>query len=369
MKRLFYKQIHYKTVDINTAAPHAPTASVLLIYTGGTLGMVHDEASQSLVPFDFEQILDKVPEMGRLGIKLTVIAFNQLIDSANVSPAHWIALATLIEENYNRYNGFVIVHGTDTMAYSASALSFLLENLNKPVIFTGAQLPIGAVRTDARENLITALEIAAARKEGRPVVPEVCIYFNNLLLRGNRAKKVESAQFGAFESRNYEPLAEAGIRISFNNKLIKPYQPYSELNVYKKLDSRVGILKLFPGISLDLVEAILSVPGQRGVVLETYGSGNAPTDNLFIQALKNAIDRGLVILNVSQCNGGTVNQGRYETSRMLAEIGVISGGDITAEAAMSKLMFVLAHYQDPAQIVKKLTTPLAGEMSRQALPS
>lgn len=363
MKRLYYKKIHYKTITINTSAPKPADASILVIYTGGTLGMVFDEVDKHLVPFDFGQILEKIPELSQFGFNLTVISFNQLIDSANVSPAHWIALATLIEENYTKYNGFVIIHGTDTMAYSASALSYLLENLNKPVILTGAQLPIGAVRTDARENLITALEIAAARKDGRPIVTEVCIYFNNKLLRGNRAKKVESAQFGAFESSNYPPLAECGIRIDYNNLVIKPYQPFSTLKVYKKMDTRVAIIKLFPGIGSEMIECILNLPNLKGVVLETYGSGNAPTESWFIETLKRAIDKGIIIFNVSQCNGGTVMQGRYETSKALMQIGVLSGGDITTEAATTKLMFLLAHDESYGDIKRSLTRAIRGEMS------
>lgn len=363
MKRLFYKQVHYKQIDINTAAPKAPGASILVIYTGGTLGMVNDPNGNGLVPFDFEQILQKIPEISRFEFQLRVISFNQLIDSANVTPAHWIALATLIEENYQQFNGFVIIHGTDTMAYSASALSFLLEDLNKPVIFTGAQLPIGAVRTDARENLITALEIAAARKDGRPVVSEVALYFNNQLLRGNRARKVESTHFGAFESRNYPPLAESGIRITYNNASLKPFQPFDTLTVYKKMDTRVSILKLFPGINKNMVEPILHIPNLRGLVLETYGSGNAPTDTWFLDLLKNAVERGIIIYNVSQCFGGTVSQGRYETSKMLQNVGVIGGADITTEAAMTKLMFLLANYHDPADVKKRLGKSIRGELS------
>lgn len=364
MKRLFYKQVHYKQIDISTSSESKVNASsIMVIYTGGTLGMVYDQEGKSLVPFDFEQILDKIPEISRFEFNLRVISFNQLIDSANVSPAHWIALATLIEENYQQYNGFVIIHGTDTMAYSASALSFLLEDLNKPVIFTGAQLPIGAVRTDARENLITALEIAAARKDGRPVVSEVCVYFNNQLLRGNRARKVESTHFGAFESRNYPPLAESGIRITYNYASLKPYQPFNTLTVFKKMDTRVAILKLFPGINRYMVEAVLTIPNLRGVVLETYGSGNAPTESWFLDLIKAAVERDIYILNVSQCFGGTVMQGRYETSRMLQNIGVISGGDITTEAAMTKMMFLLANYDDPADIKRRLSRSIRGELS------
>jgi len=352
----------YNTIAVKKSDdPRA--SSVMVLYTGGTLGMVFEEKAQTLVPFDFEQILNQIPEINKFNFSLTVISFHQLIDSANVKPEHWISMATVIEKYYDQYHGFVVIHGTDTMAYSASALSYLLEDLNKPVIFTGAQLPIGAVRTDARENLITALEIAAARRDGRPIVPEVCIFFNNRLLRGNRAKKVESAQFRAFESKNYPYLATCGIRIDYDFNVIKPYQPYSRLKVYKKMDNRVTILKLFPGITAETVKAILEIPDLRGLVLETYGSGNAETSPWFIAILKNAIDKGMLIYNVSQCNGGTVTQGRYETSRHLQEIGVLSGGDCTTEAAITKLMFLLGNQEFPSDSRRYLVRAIRGEMS------
>jgi L-asparaginase len=352
----------HKTIQVKTSSdPKA--ASVMLIYTGGTLGMVFNEDAQTLVPFDFEQILSQIPEINKFNFNLTVTSFHKLIDSANVHPSHWIAMASLIEEHYDNFHGFVIIHGTDTMAYSASALSYLLEDLNKPVIFTGAQLPIGAVRTDARENLITALEIAAARRDGKPVIPEVCIFFSNKLLRGNRAKKVESAQFRAFESKNYPALATCGIKIDYDFNVIKPYQPYSRLKVYKKMDSHVTILKLFPGISKETVEAIINIEGLRGLVLETYGSGNAETSTWFIDILRKAINSGIMIYNVSQCNGGTVTQGRYETSKHLQEIGVLSGGDLTTEAAITKLMFLLANQESPTDAKRYLVRAIRGEMS------
>jgi L-asparaginase len=352
----------HKTFQVKTSSdPNA--SSVMLIYTGGTLGMVFNEDAQTLVPFDFEQILSQIPEINKFNFNLTVTSFHKLIDSANVRPDHWIEMASLIEENYDNFHGFVIIHGTDTMAYSASALSYLLEDLNKPVIFTGAQLPIGAIRTDARENLITALEIAAARRDGRPVIPEVCIFFSNKLLRGNRAKKVESAQFRAFESKNYPALATCGIKIDYDFNVIKPFQPYSKLKVYKKMDSRVTILKLFPGISKEAIEAILTIEGLRGVVLETYGSGNAETSSWFIESLHKAIVSGIVIYNVSQCNGGTVMQGRYETSKHLQDIGVLSGRDLTTEAAITKLMFLLANQQNISDAKRYLMRSIRGEMS------
>lgn len=325
--------------------------------------MVHEPDSGTLVPFDFEQILLQIPEIDKFDFSLTVISFPRLIDSANMQPSQWAAMAEIIGENYGDYDGFVIIHGTDTMAYSASALSFLLEDLNKPVILTGAQLPIGAIRTDARENLITALEIAAARRDGRPVVTEVCIFFNNKLLRGNRARKTESAQFRAFESKNYPALATAGIRIDYDYNSIKPYQPYGNLIVHQAMDNRVVFLKLFPGIMPEAVKAILDIPDLRGLVLESYGSGNAMTSEWFIEMLKEAIARGLIILNVSQCYGGTVTQGRYETSRHLKDIGVLGGGDCTSEAALTKLMYLLANVDNPADIRRFLVRSIRGEMS------
>jgi L-asparaginase len=325
--------------------------------------MVNDPFSGTLVPFDFEQILHQIPEIDKFDFSLTVISFHQLIDSANMQPAHWATMAGIIGAHYEDYDGFVIIHGTDTMAYSASALSYLLEDLNKPVILTGAQLPIGAIRTDARENLITALEIAAARRDGRPVVTEVCIFFNNKLLRGNRARKTESAQFRAFESKNYPALATAGIRIDYDYNAIKPYQPYAKLQVHQRMETRVVFLKLFPGISPEVLKAVLGIPGLKGLVLETYGSGNAQTSPWFIELLKKSIESGLVILNVSQCYGGTVTQGRYETSRHLREIGVLGGGDCTSEAALTKLMYLLANVENPADVRRFLVRSIRGEMS------
>jgi L-asparaginase len=352
----------YKCIRVKSKRDQS-AAALLLIYTGGTLGMVNDALSGTLVPFDFEQILNQIPEIDKFDFSLTVISFHQLIDSANMQPAHWATMAGIIGAHYQAYDGFVIIHGTDTMAYSASALSFLLEDLNKPVILTGAQLPIGAIRTDARENLITALDIASARRDGRPVVTEVCIFFNNKLLRGNRARKTESAQFRAFESKNYPALATAGIRIDYDYNAIKPYQPYGNLIVHQAMDSRVVFLKLFPGIMPEAVKAILDISGLRGLVLESYGSGNAMTAGWFIQMLKAAIGRGLIILNVSQCYGGTVTQGRYETSRHLKEIGVLGGGDCTSEAALTKLMYLLANVENTADIRRFLVRSLRGEMT------
>lgn len=348
-----------KKININTATPAKPQSKVLIIYTGGTFGMAHD-TNGVLVPFDFSLILEHLPSLRNLSLDLTVISFDNPIDSSNIQPEHWQQIAKLIFENYESQDGFVVLHGTDTMAFTASALSFMLQGLAKPVIITGAQLPISETRSDARENLITALEIAAAKKEGLAIIPEVCIYFDDELLRGNRSKKVESMHFDAFESENYPALAKAGVMIDYNEKVIG--QPGTELKLLSKLDPSITILKLFPGITMATVNAVTSIPNLKAIVLETFGSGNAPTSPEFLKLLSGAIKKEVIILNISQCPGGMVVQGKYETSRDLQEIGVLSGGDMTTEAAVTKLMVLLGEYGS-AKTKRLIGISLAGEIT------
>jgi L-asparaginase len=354
----------YNKIHINPISPEPTNGSVLVIYTGGTLGMVYERKGNQLVPFDFQQIIERVPEISRLDFDITFLSLPEPIDSSNMNPEIWIELAGIIEANYGQYDSFVILHGTDTMAYTASALSYLLENLNKPVILTGAQLPIGVARSDARENVITALELAAAKnKAGYPIITEVCIYFNSVLLRGNRSKKRESSDFNAFHSENYPPLATAGVRIEYNLPYIKLIEENQTLKVHKRLDNQVAFLKMFPGISQQVVESIFSIAGLKGIVLETYGAGNATTDSWFLNAISSAIEKDIIIYNVSQCDGGRVSQGQYQTSKFLKQVGVVSGSDITAEAAITKMMYVFGKEKDPKKCIDLLARPLRGEMS------
>ncbi|MDH5367169.1 MAG: asparaginase [Cyclobacteriaceae bacterium] len=353
--------MEYRELRIDTASPNPPLASILLLYTGGTMGMVKDDKG-ILVPFNFEHILEYIPSLKTFELEIKVIAFEKPIDSSNVSPDHWSIMGHIIKD-HAEFDGFVILHGTDTMAYTASALSYMLVGLNKPVILTGAQLPITVPRTDARENLITAIEIASAKENGKPIVSEVCIYFDSVLLRGNRTRKVESMHFDAFESENYPPLAEAGIVIDYNKKVMLQMNKEKSLTFNHLFDERVVILKIFPGINKHIVHRILSCKEVKGIVLETYGSGNAPTASWFIEEIKQAIDNEVLILNVSQCLGGEVMQGRYETSKQLEEVGVLSGGEITTEAAITKLMFLLSNCKTYSELKQKIVLPLCGEIN------
>lgn len=336
--------------------------SILIIYTGGTIGMVHDPVTGSLVPIDFRHISDHVPELRKFGYDLQSVSFNPVKDSSNIDPGVWVKMSEIIEENYNKFDGFVVLHGTDTMAYTASALSFMLENLRKPVILTGSQLPIGLLRTDGKENLITAIEIAAAKGNGGPTVPEVCIYFDNKLTRGNRTTKMSAEHFDAFYSPNYPPLAEVGLHLKYFNNLISYPEKDQKLLIHKTFDTNVAILKLFPGINRKLVQAIIKTEGLRGLIIETFGSGNAPTYQWFLDDLKHYIDNGGIILNVTQCHGGSVEMGLYETSREMLAAGVVSGKDITSEASVTKLMHLLGICSSREEIVKCLSKSLAGEI-------
>jgi L-asparaginase len=331
---------------------------ILLIYTGGTIGMMKDPESGTLRSFNFEELSKQAPELKRFAYTLDVHSFNPIIDSSNMQPEVWVRIAELIGKSYDGYDGFVILHGSDTMAYTASALSFMLEGLGKPVVLTGSQLPVGEIRTDARENLVTAIEIAASDK---PLVPEVCIYFDYKLYRGNRASKYNSVKFEAFQSVNYPALAEAGVHIRYNTQAIMTVGE-NTLKVHTKLDTSVGLLKLFPGISEAFVKAVLQTPGMKALVLEAFGSGNAPTDSWFIDALKSAAEKGIIIFDVTQCGGGTVELGLYETSATLRKIGVIGGSDITTESAIAKLMYLLGKGLPKNEIETLLQQSLRGEM-------
>jgi L-asparaginase len=338
------------------------TPTLLIIYTGGTIGMVKDPVSGALQPYHFEDIYKLMPVLRNFDYVLQSVSFDPLIDSSNVTPSFWVKLATVIEENYEKYDGFVVLHGTDTMSYSASMLSFMLENLGKPIIFTGSQLPMGVVRTDGRDNFINAIEIAAARIGDKPLVPEVAIYFENKLMRGNRTSKFNAENFNAFLSGNYPPLAEVGVHIKYNTEmLLKP--GLDKLKVHKKLDNSVIILKLYPGIAEIVVKSALHIPGLKAVILETYGAGNAPTDDWFIKALTEAIQKGIIIYNVTQCKGGAVDMGKYETSMKLSEIGVIGGSDITTESAIAKMMFLLGQGFENDEIKKLLQVSMRGELT------
>jgi len=339
------------------------SASVLLIYTGGTIGMIEDAKSGELRPFDFKALSNQIPELSRIDVRLSSLSFKEPIDSSNMNPAVWSKLAGMIADNYEKFDGFVILHGSDTMSFTASALSFMLGNLRKPVVLTGSQLPIGVIRTDGKENLITAIEIAAAREKNQAKVPEVCIYFEYKLYRGNRTFKYNSQHFDAFRSPNYPALAEAGVSITYHPTAIR--QPgKGKLEVALELENDITVLKLFPGISKKITASILSTPGIKAVILETFGAGNASTEEWFIEELRKTIKRNVIVLNITQCQEGKVIQGMYETSSHLKKIGVISGADMTFESAVTKLMSLLGRNMSKKQIEKALQDDLRGELSK-----
>ncbi len=339
-------------------------SAILLIYTGGTIGM--KENGHGLVPFDFSQILDEVPELQKFTFKIDSYTFDPLIDSSDVEPGMWKDLACLIKEKYEDYDGFVVLHGTDTMAYSASALSFMLDNLAKPVIFTGSQLPVGSLRTDGKENLVSAIEVASARdSRGRAMVPEVAIYFNSQLIRGNRATKVNATAFDAFRSPNCPPLAEAGIKIRYNKAVIRyPSPEAAPLVIHTDLDTRVAILKVHPGITEQVARNVLLGSGIRAVIIETYGSGNAISKPWFTDIIRESAAGGKIILNITQCLAGDVNMNLYATGKALKEAGVVSGGDLTTEGGLAKLFYLMGEYADNERVKQLLEKNLKGEISK-----
>ncbi|QLG44615.1 asparaginase [Costertonia aggregata] len=337
-------------------------SNILLIYTGGTIGMVKDYGSGSLKAFNFDKLLKNIPELNQLDCHIDTVSFDRPIDSSNMNPSHWIMIASIIEEYYDSHDGFVVLHGSDTMSYTASALSYMLENLGKPVIFTGSQLPIGDLRTDAKENLITSIQIAALRQNGKPVIQEVGLYFEYRLYRANRTTKINAEHFEAFQSLNYPSLAESGVHLKVYKEYLLPANRRKKLVVHKNLDTNVAILKLFPGLNASVLESVLNIPDLKALILETYGAGNAPTEGWLLDQLKNSSKNGLHIINVTQCSGGSVIMGQYETSEALKKMQIINGKDITTEAAITKLMYMLGNGVSPKLFKSIFETSLRGEM-------
>ncbi len=336
--------------------------NILLIYTGGTIGMIKDYASGVLRAFNFKKLLKNIPELTQLDCHIDTVSFDNPIDSSNMNIEHWVSIATIIEKHYTTHDGFVVLHGSDTMSYSASALSFMLENLSKPVIFTGSQLPIGDLRTDAKENLITSIQIAALKHKSKPVIQEVGLYFEYKLYRANRTTKINAEHFEAFDSLNYPPLIESGVHLNVNDEYLMRTKRNKKFRVHKKMDTNVAILKLFPGINETIVNTFLQESSLKALVLETYGSGNAPTAPWLVKALKSALKRGVQIINVTQCSGGSVIMGQYETSQQLKKLKLINGKDITTEAAITKLMYLLGSSVSSQSFKTIFETSLRGEM-------
>lgn len=337
--------------------------NILLIYTGGTIGMIKDSKTGVLRAFDFNNLSKRIPELNLLACNIETVSFQKPIDSSNMNPNYWIQIAEIIETNYHKYNGFVVLHGSDTMSYTASAISFMLEGLTKPVIFTGSQLPIGDLRTDAKENLITSIQIASLQENNQALIQEVGLYFEYKLYRANRTTKINAEHFEAFASLNYPDLAESGVHLKVNKEyLYKPEIPKT-FKVYKNLETNIALIKLFPGISKNLIETIVTTPNLKGVILETYGAGNCSTQKWFLQLIKKTIQRGIPVINVTQCSGGSVIMGQYETSEALQKMGVISGNDITTEAALAKLMVLLGENQTSVSLKNRFETAMRGEMN------
>lgn len=337
-------------------------SNILLLYTGGTIGMIKDFETGALKNFNFKDLLKHIPELKLLDCTISTLSLENPIDSSNMNPAYWVEIATIIEENYVSFDGFVILHGSDTMSYTASAMSFMLENLSKPVIFTGSQLPIGDLRTDAKENLITSIQIAALKHNGQPTITEVGLYFEYKLYRANRTTKINAEHFEAFASLNYPALVQSGVHLNINKSALLTPNRKRKFKIHKKMESNVLLIKMFPGLDETTITYLFNYPQLKGLVLESYGSGNVTNESWFLAALKKLIDRKIPVINVTQCSGGSVSMGQYETSLQLKKMGVISANDATTEASIAKLMYLLGADISISSFKTIFETSLRGEM-------